>query len=54
MVDTFSAEDEWNPNVVSAIGIDQVPLQTQMQMIELQNNDTYTDRNTQAFYESLP
>jgi hypothetical protein len=40
MVDTFSAEDEWNPNVVSAIGIDQVPMQTQMQIIELQNNDT--------------
>ena len=46
MVDTFSAEDEWNPNVVSAIGIDQVPMQTQMQIIELQNNDTNPDGNT--------
>jgi hypothetical protein len=33
MVDTFLAEDEWNPNVVSAIGIDQVPVQTPMQII---------------------
>jgi hypothetical protein len=43
MVDTFSAEDEWNQNVVSAIGIDQVPVQTPMQIIELQNNDTLTE-----------
>jgi len=29
-------------------------MQTQMQIIELQNNDTCTDENTEAFYESLP
>jgi hypothetical protein len=46
--------DEWNPNVGSAIGIDQLPMQTQMQIIELQNNDTYTDENAEAFNESLP